>query len=235
MLTKMLKFSVCDVCLIIFLRMIIPLLIYEGSTSMIKNIILDVGMVLVDFCWEQALRDLGLTEECLEKVSRATVKSKDWNEFDRGVLSDEEILKTFIANAPEYETEIRLMWEHMADLVKPYPYAEEFVKNLKESGYRVYILSNYPRPLYEVTQDTLKCTSYADGRLFSHMVGLTKPEKEIYEHLLASYQLNAEECLFLDDNAANVKAAEKLGIHAIRFTTLEEAMDKMRELGVNIM
>lgn len=196
---------------------------------MIKNIILDVGMVLVDFCWERALYGLGLSESSVEKVARATVLSKDWNEFDRGVLPDEEILRRFLSNAPECESAIRLMWEHMADLVEPYPYADKFVQTLKERGYRVYILSNYPKTLYELTQDALACTRHADGRLFSHMVGMTKPEREIYEYLLARFRLHANECLFLDDNAANVDAAEQLGISAIRFTTLEETLDKMRE------
>lgn len=201
---------------------------------MIKNIILDVGMVLLEFAWEQVLDKLGLTGECRERVAKATALSPDWNELDRGVLSDEEILGRFIGNAPEYEKEIRLMWEHTADMVYAYPYAEDFVKALKAKGYGVYILSNYPRTMFSVTQEALKCTTYADGRLFSHMVGLTKPEKEIYQLLLERYQLRPEECLFLDDNAANVAAARELGIHAIRFTTLPEAKREMKKYNVEV-
>lgn len=103
---------------------------------MVKNIILDVGMVLVEFAWEQVLDQLGLTGACRERVAKATALSPDWNELDRGILSDEEILGRFIGNAPEYEKEIRLMWEHTADMVYAYPYAEDFVKSLKGEGIR---------------------------------------------------------------------------------------------------
>lgn len=201
---------------------------------MIKNIILDVGMVLVDFIWEKVFEDLGICGEAKEIVGAATTLSPDWNELDRGVLSDEEVLKRFVSNAPEYEAEIYRMWEHKGAMVVAFPYAETFVKDLKAKGYGVYILSNYPRSLYEATKEALKATTYADGRLFSHMVGLTKPEKEIYEYLLNEYDLNPDECLFLDDNAANIKAAEELGIHGIHFTSFEKAKSEMRKYSIEI-
>mgnify|MGYP002508692957 CR=1 FL=1 len=55
---------------------------------------------------------------------------------------------------------------------------------------------------------------------------------EIYEELLNRYNLVPEECVFLDDLERNLKGAEKYGIHTILFTGKEEALDKLKEIGV---
>lgn len=69
---------------------------------MIKNIILDVGMVLIDFCWKELLEKLGITGEAFEAVADATVRTPEWNEYDRSALTDEELLAGFQAKAPDY-------------------------------------------------------------------------------------------------------------------------------------
>ena len=67
---------------------------------MIKNVVFDIGMVLISFSWRECLRECGVREEDFETIAEATVKSPYWNELDRGVMSDEEILDKFIENAP---------------------------------------------------------------------------------------------------------------------------------------
>ena len=80
---------------------------------MIKNVIFDVGQVLV--AWEpvEAMRALGMDEETVRAVADATVHTSDWDEADRGALSDEELLTGFIRKAPAYEAQIRNFWEHV--------------------------------------------------------------------------------------------------------------------------
>ena len=58
---------------------------------MIKNIVFDIGNVLTYYTWESHIHSFGFSEAVRERVIRATVKSEAWNEFDRGVLNDEEI------------------------------------------------------------------------------------------------------------------------------------------------
>ena len=82
---------------------------------MIKNVIFDVGNVLVDFCWEEVFHKLGFEGETFEHVADATVRSATWNEFDRGAKPDEEIIAACIKEAPEYEREIRLFYDHVGD------------------------------------------------------------------------------------------------------------------------
>lgn len=199
---------------------------------MIKNIIFDVGKVLVEYAWEPVMERLGITGEDMEQVADATVRSELWNEFDRSRISDEELLRGFLAQAPEQEKNIRLFWEHVADTITCFPYSESWVQGFKDKGYGCYILSNYARRTYARTRKELSFEEKMDGALFSFQVQQIKPEPEIYRTLLSRFHLKAEECVFLDDNRANVEAAQKLGIHGIVFITKEAADRELRALGV---
>lgn len=201
---------------------------------MIRNIIFDVGKVLVEFDWEKAFHTLGFEGETFEAVADATVRSADWNEYDRSSLSDAEQLKHFISKAPAYEKEIRLFWEHIGLPITQYDYSMDLVRGLREKGYHTYILSNYARYTYECTREALSFEKEMDGVIFSYAVGWIKPEPEIYQTLLERYQLVPEECVFLDDKLENLKAAEQFGIQTVQFTSLEEAKEALQKLGVTI-
>ena len=200
---------------------------------MIKNIIFDVGMVLVNWDPHAAFQELGFDEKTEEAVGNATVYSDAWNESDRSVLDAEEQLAVFVQNAPEYEKEIRLFWENVARAIYQYDYSRAWIRELKQKGYHVYILSNYGAWTYAKTKDqSLGFLKDVDGALFSFEVKQIKPEPEIYHSLLERFHLRAEECVFLDDRQNNVDGAIACGISAIRFTGYEDARQKLKEYGV---
>lgn len=70
---------------------------------MIKNIILDVGKVLVAWEPEDAMKQFGFDDKTVKAVADATVNTPVWLETDRGVWSDEQILQAFYEKAPEYK------------------------------------------------------------------------------------------------------------------------------------
>ena len=197
---------------------------------MIKNVIFDVGKVLVEWDTHMAFKKMGFDDETEKAVADATVNSPDWEEFDRSVLSNDRQLDFFISKAPKYEREIRLFWENIGLPIYQYDYSMDWIKGLKESGYHVYILSNYSRWTYDNTQEALSFLNYVDGQVFSFEVHQIKPEPEIYQSLLKKYNLNAEECVFIDDRLVNVNAAKEQGIHTIQFTDYETAKSELQSL-----
>ena len=92
---------------------------------MIKNIIFDVGKVLVEYDPDGMMKKLGFDEETLQTVNQAVFQNELWNESDRGVLSPEELLEAFIANNPAYEKEIRQVIDAVGDTISLMPYAVE--------------------------------------------------------------------------------------------------------------
>lgn len=199
----------------------------------IKNIILDVGKVLVEWDCDSVFRRLGFDETAIRAVAEATVLSADWNEYDRGTLEDGEQLEFFIRKAPEYERQIRLFWENIGLAVTVYPYTLEWIRAMKAAGYGVYILSNYAKHTYECSREALSFEEEADGAVFSFQEKVTKPQPEIYRILLERYGLEPDSCVFLDDREDNVRMAENLGIHGICFTAYEAAVRRLKEFGVS--
>lgn len=201
---------------------------------MIKNIILDVGKVLVEWEPRVAMRKLGFDDEAIQVVAETTAESEDWNELDRGAKDDDALLTGFIAKAPEYEEQIRLFWENLGTAIWQYDYVRPWIRSMKECGYHVYILSNYGHWTYEKTQEALSFLEDVDGAVFSYQVKQIKPNPDIYQTLLEKYQLKAEECVFLDDRQDNIEAACEQGINGIQFTGYEDALVELKKHGVEL-
>lgn len=199
---------------------------------MIKNIVFDVGKVLVDFDWQGFFDSLEFTPDIYEKVADATVRSELWNEFDRSKMSDEEILEGFLQRAPGCEEEVMRFWDNIGNSIKCYDYTLSWISSLQEKGYGVYLLSNYPRRLYSQSIQELSFVEDVDGAVFSFEVQATKPEPEIYKALLDKYQLQPIECVFVDDNRSNIIAANQLGMATIHFHTKSQAEEELKSLGV---
>lgn len=202
----------------------------QMKKNVIVNVILDVGMVLVNFCWQDVLKDMGLSGEAFEAVANATVRTQEWNEYDRSVISDEKILDAFQKKAPEYASQIEDFWNRIGDMIVQYPYAKQWIKSLKEAGYQVYILSNYSRRTYEHTRaDGLSFLPLTDGAVFSFETGYVKPEKEIYHVLMDKYHLKPEECVFIDDNDDNLVYPNQIGWGTIPFRTFAQVQNALQE------
>ncbi len=197
---------------------------------MIKNIIFDIGNVLVDYCWKEHIARFGFTGETLERIGDAMMRSPQWNEIDRGVWSNEELLKAFIQNAPELEKEIRLVFSDLSTLVRERPYSVEWIRSLKKEGYRTYCLSNYSYRVETEAAHALSFLKELDGGILSYKVHQIKPDPKIYQMLMERYGLKAEESVFLDDSPANIETARALGMQGILVTSQEQAVEALDQL-----
>ena len=204
----------------------------EKQTEGIRNIVFDAGNVLVDYDWQSYLKSFSFPEEEYERIADITFRSPEWNERDRGVLSEEEIVERFAAAAPEYEDDIRKVMSRTYDSVHPLDYADTWVRYLKNQGYHLYLLSNFCDYMLKVNRPQMTFLKYMDGVIFSCEVKLIKPEREIYELFLQRYQLNPGECVFLDDREENCEGARQAGMKAICFKNLKQAAGELEALGV---
>lgn len=92
----------------------------------------------------------------------------------------------------------------------------EFAKECKENGHSLYILSNWDAQSYELLKNAFgQLFELFDGIVISGHVGLLKPDPAIYRHLLTTYNLDPNDCIFIDDQLPNVQAAQQLGIHGV--------------------
>ena len=199
---------------------------------MIRTIIFDIGNVLTDFRWKDFFAEKGYTGEVYERLCKATVTSPDWCEYDRGVLTEEEMLNRFVENDPGIEKEIREALRDTKGMVTPRDYAVPWVKELKSKGYQVLYLSNFSAKIERECADSLGFLPYTDGGILSYKDYVIKPRPEIYLLLLHRFGLDPDECVFLDDTQQNLDAAAEFGIHTILYTDRESALAELVKLGV---
>lgn len=106
---------------------------------MIKNIVFDIGNVLVRFQPDEAMREIGIEENKIAALAHATYENPVWVELDRGVIPENEIIDEMVKVAPQYEADIRRFFkEGKAFVVKAFDYAADWIKELKSRGYKVY-------------------------------------------------------------------------------------------------
>ena len=198
----------------------------------IRTVIFDIGNVLVNFDWKNLYLSKGNSEEMAERMAAASVYDSDWNEYDRGVLTDEQILDSFVENDPEIETQLRTALENMKGMITLRPETVPWIRALKAQGYQVLVLSNFSHKALKDCKEDMRFLDEVDGGILSYREHLIKPDPAIYQLLMERYQLDPDACIFIDDTEPNVKAAAALGIHAIHFESRQQVLAEMEALGV---
>lgn len=185
---------------------------------MIKNIILDMGNVLLSFNPEIPLNAFVKTEADRAIIRRELFEGPEWILGDYGTITNEQRYEPVSKRVPErLHPELKKCVEEWDICMKPIPGAREFCEYAKSAGYRIYVLSNACNGFYHYFP-RFKEISYFDGVMVSSDVHMIKPEPQIYEHFLKTYDLTGEECLFIDDRPENVKGAQNAGLCGFVFT-----------------
>lgn len=184
---------------------------------MIKNIIFDMGGVLIHYDPKEIIAHLHLPLEDERLLLREAFGSVEWIQLDRGTIGEEAGAAAMKRRLPErlYSGVDRLLaWWELE--LRPMEGMECLLTELKEKGYGLYLLSNATvrQPEYF---DRIPGSQLFDGWVVSGFHKLLKPQPEIFQLLLRSFSLEAGECFFVDDNNANVEGALCLGMSGAVF------------------
>ena len=197
---------------------------------MIKNIVFDIGNVLAAFRWKEYIAELGYEGEMADRLARATTLNKMWYEVDRNVMPVNDIIEGCIASDPEIEPQIRHFFADRRRLVMEYDYSRGWLEELKNKGYRIYLLSNYSQDHFQYISRHFSFFGLEDGQMVSFRVKLLKPDRRIYEALFEKYGLKPEECVFLDDSPRNIQGAIDAGMKGIVFENYEQGRRELEEI-----
>lgn len=202
----------------------------ERISGMIKNIIFDVGNVLLGFDPERYLEQRGYTENEKQILRKNMFGHPLWLDADRGVIEGDELREGFALNDPEHRELILDAYDNVEQTIWEFDYTEQWTRSLKERGYHLYILSNYGKDLHERTKHMMSFLPYMDGVVFSYECHLLKPEREMYEFICNKYSLDPSECVFMDDRKENIDAAGAFGIYGICFRNYDDVCTELEEL-----
>lgn len=184
---------------------------------MIKNIIFDLGNVVLKLKWEIVLNKFSDNDSDKKILEDVIFNSEEWKELDNGTIEKSDAIDIMISKLPENLhkpcKEIMASWREglvINDNII------NFIENARKQGYKTYVLSNAPHEIPEyLTQKDLD--KYFDGQIISAQEKVSKPDPKIYEILLNRYSLNPEESLFLDDKKENIDTAINCKINGYIF------------------
>ena len=203
---------------------------------MIKNIIFDMGQVLIHWRPYMFTGHYGLSKEEEQLLIKEIFTNMEWPQLDRGTISDEDAIASINKRLPEkfhpiVEDVITGWWK--LPLV-PMEGMEAVVRELKENGYGIYLLSNASLWLREYFH-RIPGSQYFDGHIVSSEHKLLKPQHEIYETLFEQYHLTPEECFFIDDSPYNIEGAYMCGMPgAVFHGDVEELRYNLQNAGITI-
>ena len=207
----------------------------EPDFRMIKNIIFDMGKVLVAFDPDLFMDRVGVRDADRELLRREVYQSLEWARMDRGSLTDAQAAESMCARLPErLHSQVHRLVDEWDRPILPVAGMADLVKELKQAGYGIYLLSNaslrqhcyWPR---------VPGQEYFDGTLISADVKLVKPQFEIYQMLFQKFSLVPQECLFIDDAINNIEGAFCCGMQGIVFhNDTPELRRKLADFGIQI-
>ncbi len=200
---------------------------------MIKNIVFDFGGVLVQYDFKAFFaKQLG-SEEQAEWFMHHLLTAEHNSLLDKADKPFEEYIAIWKRQWPDYATVLDAFDKRYTDIfTNEMPGVVALMKQLKDKGYRLLGLSNWSAKVNDVIRKFPNPFALLDGSLISYEVHLLKPDVAIYKALCERFNLMPEECLFIDDKPENVVGAQRAGMHAVVFTTIDQLRFDLQKEGI---
>ncbi|MFX0038319.1 MAG: HAD family hydrolase [Promethearchaeota archaeon] len=201
---------------------------------MIKNIIFDLGNVLINFKPDKFLLRYTKNEKYINSFISKVIRDRIWLNLDRGVISLENAKNEFIEKYPEDANFILTFFEDWMEMLTPIEENIKILYELKSNSYKIYILSNYILEAYHYVKSIYEFISVFDGEIISGKEKVIKPEPEIYQKLVQKYKLIPKECVFIDDIPTCLLYARKIKMKTILYLPNVDLRRELRKLEVKI-
>jgi putative hydrolase of the HAD superfamily len=200
---------------------------------MIKNIIFDLGNVLISFRPSEYFDKKNYPGAIKTTILTDIFSSKEWLMLDNGDINTKQAIDSIAKRSSLNKEEIAHIFNLRTDLMFPLDSNVRLLPKLKKQGFRLYFLSNFPQDIFEEVRSGYFFFRYFDGGIISAEVKASKPEPEIYRILMEKYSLFPDKCLFIDDIEKNVKTAESVGMRGL-FTNGSLDISKLIEEALKV-
>jgi 2-haloacid dehalogenase len=192
-----------------------------------RIVVFDVGAVLIDWNPRHLYRRLFDDEAAMERFL-AEVCTPEWNSRLDAGRPFAEAVEELAERHPDQADLVRAYRERWVEMLGgEIEGTVSIVRELRAAGVPVYALSNWSAETYPVTRPLFPFLDELDGIFISGEAGVGKPDPAIFRLFLERFGLEPGQIVFIDDSPANVAAAQRLGIEAIRF---EDAGQTRRDL-----
>lgn len=174
---------------------------------MIKNIVFDMGNVLIRFDPELFMNRYSISGEDKILLRNEIFRSVEWVMMDRGAIDEATAESRILPRLPERLHSVACeLIEKWDDPIIPVDGMLKLLQTLKQNGYQLYLLSNASARQHKYWARA-EVSKLMNGTLISADIKLLKPDPQIYRTFLKKFDLKPEECVFIDDTPINVEGA----------------------------
>lgn len=198
-----------------------------------KNIIFDLGGVLINWKPKEFVKDILKNQNLFEKDFqdfKDILDSKVFLDLDKGVISREQAINSIHDNIKREQ--FFYLYKNIDKYMYPLDSGLKIFNLIKNNNYKTYVLSNFSKELFELLSPGYKFLDKFDGQVISYQVKAIKPDPEIYEILLTKFNLKPEESIFIDDVPENITGAKKVGIDGIVCTDHYYVLQELKRLKI---
>ena len=181
------------------------------------NIVFDLGGVVFQWQPEAIIKSVFEDSDTQDLVRKGVFEHADWVELDRGTIALEQAIDRGAARTGLPCKDIERLLNAVPHFLTPIEATIELIRDLSDTRNSLFVLSNMHLASIEYLEKHHNFWDAFDGVVISSRIQMVKPEPQIYEYLLKSYQLEAAETIFIDDMPENLLAASSKGIKTIRF------------------
>lgn len=199
---------------------------------MIKNIVFDIGNVLVSFKPKDYLYGKFEDNVLADRLHKIIFTGSEWVGLDEGTITEEDAFLKFCSMNRDCEKHIMEIKNDWYGMLTPIEGSIKIVYELKSKGYKLYLLSNYHTQAFDWIYENYDFFKLFDGMIVSAKVKCLKPSPDIFKKLAKTYQILPEESVFIDDTLINIDAAEKLGFKALHFTSPDQLFEDLRLIDI---
>lgn len=182
---------------------------------MIKNIVFDLGNVLLSWKPGDFFNRSGYDPEEAKIILKDIFESNEWSMLDNGKITTPEAIDLITSGSSLKKGSIRAIFDLRTKIIFPLDKNIKLLPALRKKGFRLYFLSNFPLDFFEEVKKQYDFFKYFNGGIISAEVGCSKPNAGIFKIFLEKYNLAPEECFYIDDIDINVKVAESFGIKGL--------------------
>jgi putative hydrolase of the HAD superfamily len=202
-------------------------------------VVFDFGGVL--FRWQPAALlqqtvpelapDAVAAQALAARIFEGFTADSDWSRFDLGRIDEETLAGRIAERIGAPAAAVRRVIDAIPEHLAPVPDTVALVARLRAAGHRLFFLSNMPLSYAAHLETSHAVVGGFEAGIFSSRVGLMKPDRAIFELAEERFALQPAQTLFIDDNAANVEAAQQLGWQALHFDDAARCGDRLASGG----
>jgi HAD superfamily hydrolase (TIGR01509 family) len=196
----------------------------------VHNVIFDLGGVLLEWNPDAILTRFQPDSDLRRALRAALFGHSDWRMFDRGGLTESELLERMVIRMGRPRLELLAIVDAVRESLVEKPDTVRLIRSLHQRGIALYCLSNMPSSIYAYLRHRHSFWDVFRGIVISGDVQMVKPEPELFAHLLERFDLRAAESVFIDDLPVNIEAAQRAGLQTIWFRDAAQCAHDLEQL-----